>query len=104
MRRLVLLSVLMRAFAGCGGSGGVGGASSRSPTTPATPTATNTPPVIATVTATPSFGVSSLTLFNVVASASNPGGDALTHEWKIAGNSASGANAGHYSCGNKEYT
>lgn len=88
MKRLVFVALLA-----CVLTVACGGGSSSSPTTPTPPVvAANRAPVIATVTATPAFGIASLTVFNFAVQASDPDGDALTYAWNIGGISASGGN------------
>lgn len=97
MFRRLIPFVLVLGLVACGGSDS-GGGSPTSPTTPTTPTtpAANRAPVIASVTATPSFGIQNLTAFSFTSNASDPDGDGLTYSWNIAGNSVSGQNVGPY--------
>ena len=86
MKRLLLLLALLGTVA-CG---------STSSTTTPTPTPTPQPnrsPVIASVTATPTFGVQDFGIFTFNASATDADGDTLTFAWDIAGNARNGSTA-----------
>jgi hypothetical protein len=85
-RSLALSAVL--ALVGCGGGSGSGG--SGSPTTP-TPTAppANRPPSITTATANPPWGISTLTVHNFTAAATDPDGDAVTYSWNFGDGTSS---------------
>ena len=85
---LVFVSSLVLITA-CGGK-----SSSPSPTAPTTPTPPvqqNRAPVINSMNITPSFGISELTAFTYIASATDPDGDAVTYTWDLAGTRETGA-------------
>ncbi len=74
-------------LAGCSSSGGG---------SPTTPTPTDHAPVVTSVTASPSFGVSQLTSFSFNASATDADNDSLTYSWTFGdGASAAGQTATH---------
>jgi len=90
MYRLAFLLMLVIAFPGCGGSDS--GGSAPGPTTPTSPTATQTnrSPSITSVTVSPAFGVSGLTVISMSASASDADNDSLSYSWSFAGSTATG--------------
>ena len=90
MRRFVFAVSLACCAASCGGGSTTSPSQSTTTTTTAPPS--NRAPVIASTTATPSFGVADLTAFSFAALASDQDGDALTYSWNIAGNNATGSN------------
>ena len=76
----------------CGGGSKSSSSSTPStPTTPSQPVQQNRAPVVNSMTITPTFGVSELTAFTYIASASDPDGDALTYTWNLAGSERTGA-------------
>ncbi len=82
-KHLVSCSLLVMLAACNSKSGGDG--------TPTTPTPTNRAPVVASVTVNPTFGIADLQVFNFVATASDPDGDAVTFNWVLAGNARTGS-------------
>jgi Big-like domain-containing protein len=60
------------------------------PTPPTDPSPNNRSPVISSVTVTPGFGISDLTMFNYSASATDPDGDSVSYTWDLAGTPATG--------------
>jgi hypothetical protein len=69
------------------------GSSSTSPAQPTAVTQTNRPPIINSVTVSPSFGISQLTQFSMTASASDPDGDPVTIQWNFGDGSGATGNA-----------
>jgi hypothetical protein len=90
MRQTALVFALALAYAGCGGSNSGGSPSTPTPT-PTSPTATNRSPSIASMSVTPTFGVSSVTTFSMSASATDADGDTLDYQWSFGGKAASGS-------------
>jgi PKD domain-containing protein len=88
-RRWAVLAVVASVLVlpACGSSGG----GNSTGNTPTTPTSTNHSPTITSISVTPSFGVSAMTVFTMNASATDPDGDALTYRWTYGGNSYTGA-------------
>lgn len=72
--------LLVIGLVACEGGGG------SSPLAPLPPGQGNRPPVINSMTFTPTFGIANLTTFNYRATASDPDGDTLEYRWAIAGN------------------
>lgn len=88
-RSLCVLAVVAVSVAGCGKNN-----SNDGPGNPAgpTPPASNRNPVISSATASPTFGIADLQVFNFSAIASDPDNDVLTYTWSIGGQSFPGAN------------
>jgi PKD domain len=70
---------------------GSGGGNNSTGTTPTTPTSTNHSPTITSISVTPSFGISGLTVFTLNSSANDADGDPLTYRWTYGNSSYTGA-------------
>ena len=80
MKRLLATAIVITTV-GCGGG---------SPTSPGS-TSSNSNPVIASITVTPSFGVSGLTPITMSATASDADNDSLTYQWTLGSATFNGA-------------
>lgn len=92
----MLPALLLVVALGCG----------KSPTSPTNqqPGNTNRAPVIGSMTVSPTFGVSGLTLITMNASATDADGDAVTYSWSFSGTTASGASTSAKLTGNGSVT
>lgn len=90
MRRIAFLMVLAIVLPGCGGSDDGGSSSPPTTPTPTAPTQTNRAPSIISVTVSPAFGVSGLTVISMSASASDADNDPISYSWEFAGKTATG--------------